>query len=125
MRTPWPPTPGTRTGSGRTGSGWPLFTSSARSWSDSGGTTASAWRPAAWAAVGPPKGHPGEVLCAGLSPDGTRLVTGGKDEAARVWTVDGTEGEPLTLSHTDEVNWVGFSPDGSRVLTAGTDRRVV
>jgi hypothetical protein len=67
------------------------------------------------------KGHTREVNSASFSPDGSRIVTGSSDKAAKVWDAK-TGAEVLTLKgHTGEVNSASFSPDGSRVLTASYD----
>jgi MinD-like ATPase involved in chromosome partitioning or flagellar assembly len=65
--------------------------------------------------------HQGIVSSAAFSPDGTRIVTTGKDNTARVW--DGTTGEPLSrpLMHQGVVWSAKFSPDGARVVTASED----
>jgi WD40 repeat protein len=64
--------------------------------------------------------HPDKVTSVDFSPDGTRVVTGGKRGNARIWSV---EGRPLVelRGHADEVTDVAFSADGSRVATASRD----
>jgi WD40 repeat protein/tetratricopeptide (TPR) repeat protein len=56
-------------------------------------------------------------LTAHLSPDNSRLVTGGLQKTARIW--DARTGEPLSepLLHVGEVISVRFSPDGLRIVT--------
>jgi WD40 repeat protein len=49
-------------------------------------------------AAEPFKGHDGEVSKVALSPDGTRIVSGGKDGIVRLWTLDGkVAAEPFTM----------------------------
>ena len=69
-------------------------------------------------------GHEDQVFCVEFSPDGGRLVTGGKDHTARIW--DARTGELLrTLAgHSDEINGVGFTPNGETVATSGEDGRL-
>ena len=56
-----------------------------------------------------------------FSPDGNQLLTGSKDNTARIWSVDGS-GEPIILrGHTQSVLSAVFSHDDHRVLTASSD----
>jgi WD40 repeat protein len=53
------------------------------------------------------------------SPDGSRIVTGGPDNMARVWDV-ATGRVVLTLQgHTEQVGPVAYSADGARIATGG------
>jgi WD40 repeat protein len=65
-------------------------------------------------------GHPDKVTSVAFSPDGTRIVTGGRRGRARIWS---EKGKPLTVlrGHKDEITDVAFSADGSRVATASRD----
>ncbi len=90
------------------------------------GPTARVWDVATGKPVSPPLKH--RLLGpAALSPDGSRVVTGGGDEkegSAQVW--DAQTGEAVTppLPHAAIVRFVSFSPDGRYVLTAtGLNRR--
>ena len=63
-------------------------------------------------------------MAASFTPDGTRVVSGGRDGTVRLWRVDGT-GEPLILrGHRGGVFAASFSPDGTRVVSAGGDGSV-
>mmetsp|Transcript_16701 Transcript_16701/g.53344 ORF Transcript_16701/g.53344 Transcript_16701/m.53344 type:complete len:535 (-) Transcript_16701:49-1653(-) len=65
-------------------------------------------------------GHPDEVWCLAFSPDGSRLATGSKDGAVRLWRLTATgaiadgglecDGHPVTH--------LGWSHDGSMLLVA-------
>jgi WD40 repeat protein/tRNA A-37 threonylcarbamoyl transferase component Bud32 len=57
-----------------------------------------------------------------LSPDGTKLLTSGFENCARLW--DTETGQPIgePLRHSGKVNGLAFSSDGRKVLTGSTDR---
>ena len=60
-------------------------------------------------------------MCVAFSPDGERIVTGTRDEAARLWASPSREG-PITLQgHSESVRSVVFSLDGHRVVTGSDD----
>ncbi len=65
--------------------------------------------------------HAGPVRSAEFSPDGSRVVTAGEDQTARVWNT--ATGEPVTppLWHKGVVWHARFSPDGRFVVTASGD----
>ncbi|MFN7305244.1 MAG: WD40 repeat domain-containing protein, partial [Acetobacteraceae bacterium] len=67
-------------------------------------------------------GHEDAVFSVGFSPDGARLVSGGRDGTLRIW--DAASGSLLTTLTGHEV-WfrsVSFSPDGARLVSGGSDR---
>jgi WD40 repeat protein len=68
--------------------------------------------------------HDVMVFSAAVSPDGTRIATGGGDSQqgkARLW--DGRKGTPASdwLTHDAQVNHVAFSPDMRCLVTCGND----
>jgi tetratricopeptide (TPR) repeat protein len=65
--------------------------------------------------------HDAALHSAQFSPDGTRVVTAGKDNTARVWNT--ATGAPVTppLRHRGEVLQAWFSPDNTRIVTASKD----
>ena len=67
------------------------------------------------------QGHTAAVNCAAFSPDGKRVVTGGRDGGVKLW--DASNGkEVLALKgHRGDVTTVRFTRDGRRLLTAGFD----
>ncbi|MBI5384851.1 MAG: protein kinase [Verrucomicrobia bacterium] len=71
-------------------------------------------------AAGTLRHEPG-VRSARFSPDGQRVLTVGRDKAARLW--DWSEGRLLSAAfrHDDRLSEASFSPDGLRVLTASWD----
>ena len=57
-----------------------------------------------------------------VSPDGTRIVSGGDDHTLRIWDADTGQpiGAPLT-GHRGYVASVAFSPDGKRIVSGSAD----
>ncbi|WP_338144827.1 toll/interleukin-1 receptor domain-containing protein [Fertoeibacter niger] len=67
-------------------------------------------------------GHDGAVTSVDISPDGTRLVSGSReDNTTRLWDVH--TGVPVgeIMRHAYAVQDVAFSPDGTRVVSASID----
>ena len=70
-------------------------------------------------------GHTGPVFRLAISPDGTRLVTGGFDNTVRLWDMRSAT-EFLTLrGHTSSIHGLTFSPDGNRILSCSDIGAVV
>lgn len=67
-------------------------------------------------------GHTGNVRTVAVSPDGTRIATGGQDNTVRLWdtTTYQPVGTPL-IGHGDWINKVVFSPDGNLVASGSSD----
>jgi len=66
--------------------------------------------------------HDGVVHALAFSDDGTRIVTGGGDHVARVWTTGDLSARPDVLNgHDDGVLAVAFRPDGRAVATGSAD----
>ena len=60
-----------------------------------------------------------------FSPDGSRLLTAGRDGTARIW--DAETGRPFQLSiraHADSAFCATYSPDGKRIATASADKTI-
>ena len=63
--------------------------------------------------------HVDTVNSVAFSPDGTRLVTAGRDHDVIVWDVASGEPTVLPRAHFGSVADARFSPDGRRIVTAG------
>jgi WD40 repeat protein len=65
-----------------------------------------------------------EVICVGVSRDGTRVVSGSSDGLVRIWDTS-TGAEVRTLEgHTGWVLSVAFSADGTRIVSGSYDKSV-
>ncbi|NNE67920.1 MAG: WD40 repeat domain-containing protein, partial [Pyrinomonadaceae bacterium] len=64
--------------------------------------------------------HEDDVFSATFSPDGTKLLTAGDDDSARVWDLK-TGNVDLELKHEDDVNAAEYSPDGKLIVTGSDD----
>jgi len=74
--------------------------------------------------VGEIRGHRGPINGVCVSPDGTRIISGGEDMTVRVWDMaTGRELHTLT-GHTGVVTSVCVSPDGTRIISGSWDRMV-
>ena len=65
-----------------------------------------------------------DIFSVAFSPDGTRIVSGGKDSSVRVW--DASTGAELNVlnGHCGAVGSVAFSTDGTRVISGSADSSV-
>jgi WD40 repeat protein len=67
------------------------------------------------------KGHTSVVNGVAFSPDTTRLISGGHDNAAILWDVPGRKLLYRLEGHTAPLYAVAFTPDGQRVISGGDD----
>jgi eukaryotic-like serine/threonine-protein kinase len=65
--------------------------------------------------------HDGRVHAVAYRPDGRVALTGGADDAARLWDLDTGKPLGLPLRHLGAVVAVAFSPDGRVALTGSAD----
>jgi hypothetical protein len=65
--------------------------------------------------------HPESVQAVAFSPDGKAVLTGSRDNTARLW--EAATGRPIgqPMPHDAELHAVAFSPDGKAVLTGSAD----
>jgi eukaryotic-like serine/threonine-protein kinase len=71
-----------------------------------------------------PAHSPGVGLNIAFSPDGTRLVTGGKEHTVTIWDVETRKLLHTLRGHNGDVSTVAFSPDGRWVVSGGEDSTV-
>lgn len=81
-----------------------------------------------WAQAGPrlmPQlGHGDGIAALAISPDGKRVLTGGRDASAIVWDPQSGLQRLRLDGHTAEVRAVAFAPDGRWAVTGGRDKAV-
>ena len=73
------------------------------------------------------RGHASWVRSAVFSPDGHRVLSGGHDAEAKLWSIAGYEEvrvfqERVLQGHADAILSAAFAKDGRRVVTASRDR---
>ncbi len=67
-------------------------------------------------------GHTDWVRSVAFSPDGSLLVSAGRDGTIRRWDVAARQSiDPPLIGHTDWINSLVFSPDGSLLASASRD----
>lgn len=66
-------------------------------------------------------GHEGAVWPIAVSPDAESILTGSRDNTARLWNGEGRQIQ-IFEGHSDEVTSVAISPDGSLILAGSKDQ---
>ena len=74
-----------------------------------------------WRMTIPRSRHLGIVNSAAFDPSGTRIVTAGEDQTARVWNAQTGAEEQRLIGHTGPVHSAVFNAQGTPVLTASDD----
>ncbi len=69
-------------------------------------------------------GHSRWVMAVCISPDGQSVISGGLDDAIRVWNLETGQLMQTLKAHTKAVNCLSISPD-SRMLASGSDDHTI
>lgn len=70
------------------------------------------------------QGHTAGVKAVAVTPDGSRIVSGGVDGTVRVWDLTTGRLERTLEGHPSTVFAVTVTPDGSRIVSGGYDHTV-
>ena len=84
-------------------------------------TIARIWNLAKASSVGAVTAHRSGIEAVSFSPDGTSILTSGRDGKAYIARSDSGFVQGALLGHTDPVNSASFSPDGQTVVTGSDD----
>lgn len=66
-------------------------------------------------------GHEDSIWDVDYSPDGSRIISAGRDGTARIWDAQTHEQLAVIDGHDSEVNSVALDPEGNWLLTASDD----
>jgi WD40 repeat protein len=64
------------------------------------------------------------VNAVAISPDGTRVVSGGEDFSVRVWELATGKLEATLKGHTNYIKSLAITPDGRKIVSGSFDRTV-
>ena len=95
-------------------------------WSVQNGTDSAirVWDVATGRKVRRLEGHRGLVWSVAVSPDGRRVLSGGRDMTAILWDAETGAEIRRFRGHTGDVRCVAFLPDGPRAVSACDDRTI-
>jgi len=65
--------------------------------------------------------HTGDIMSLALSPDKSRIVSGGCDYMAKVWDIKSGKATHTFQGHESDLNAVSFFPDGNAICTGSDD----
>jgi len=71
-----------------------------------------------------PFSHVDGVRAVAFSPDGTQIVSGGKDGTVRLWNSETGELIQILYKHSNEVASVAFSSNGEMIASGGYDNAI-
>lgn len=69
--------------------------------------------------------HAGTATCIALSPDGSRLATGGDDNTVRIWDANTARLLTVLRGHTDMVDQIGWMDGGDTVVSIAVNGEVL
>lgn len=61
------------------------------------------------------------IQCAAWNPQGTRIITGGKDGTARIWDAENGQELMILSGHEGMLNHAAWNPSGTQIVTASND----
>lgn len=68
--------------------------------------------------------HDHHALCLAISPNGSRVVTGGADWAVSMWMTDDLDHVATQFMHSGYVRYLDWSLDGKMIASCGSDMTV-
>ncbi len=86
------------------------------------GQMARTFRPLLGKQLGICNGHTDSVYSVCVTPNGSRIVSGGQDGTIRIWNMNNLDEPPVVLrGHTKMISSVCVTPDGSKMVSCSDD----